>query len=616
MSPKVRQLPEDLVARIAAGEVVERPASVIKELVENSLDAGASRVAVAIEGAGRTRIMIADNGCGMSKEDALLALRRHATSKISKLEDLESIGTFGFRGEALPSVAAVSRMTLTTRSEDEQSGWEFTIEGGNLVSEKPVAREPGTTIDVRDIFFNTPARFKFLKSDTTERAQCLRVMEEMIFSSLGVTFELKNEQNKPITFRAARGLTPETQAEAVKTRLTEAWGPRWSRGLLPVFHGTEHFRVSGVVSSQDAHQATSRYQFLYINRRPVQNRRLARAIYDSYLGELPSLRHPAWALFLEVDPAMVDVNVHPSKREVKLTHESELFGFLHAAVKVALRGGALAPSETPAMKFGQGREGFLAPPAPSSQGASSHRGPVPPPSPRAAETTHEIYKPLDSSSATQKTAEAAPFPSFAPAREERPELSDLRDVELAVIAQIRKTYIVAQTRSGLILVDQHAAAEQAAYERLMFNLKAAKRQVQMLLVPFTWEVALSLVPHVQASLDTLTRMGFVIEPFGGSTFVIKGIPSHLKEKTDLHSLLDGLTDELMSNGRAKDLDHRLAAMAACKASVKAGDALDLNACHTIIRQLSLCESPFTCPHGRPTVLRLPYPEIDRRFRRA
>lgn len=596
MSPRVHQLPEDLIARIAAGEVVERPASIIKELVENSLDAGADHVAVAIEGAGRTRILIADNGCGMTKEDALLALRRHATSKISRLEDLDAIDTYGFRGEALPSIAAVSRLTLTTRSSEEEMGWEFVIEGGKLISEKPVAREPGTTVDVKDVFFNTPARFKFLKSDPTERAQCLRVMEEMIFSSLGVAFELQTEKGKPVVFRGSEGLSPESRPEAVKARLTEAWGPRWSRGLLTVFHQTEHFRVGGVVSAQDAHQATSRYQFLYVNRRPVQNRRLARAIYDAYMGELPSLRHPAWTLFLDVDPATVDVNVHPSKREVKLTHESELFAFLHAAVKRALRGGVQAPMEERVSEFAA---------RPSAQPASF----------KAAESTaRQLYKSLDVSSAPP--ASAPTFPSFTVSKEERPELTDLRDAELAVLGQIRKTYIVAQTKSGLILVDQHAAAEQAAYERLIFNLKAAKRPVQMLLVPFTWEVALSLVPHVQASLDILTKMGFVIEAFGGSTFVVKGVPALLKEKFDLHSLLDGLTDELNSNSRGPDLDHRLAAMTACKASIKAGDPLDLNACHTIIRQLALCDSPFTCPHGRPTVIRLPYSDLDRRFRRA
>ncbi len=606
MAPQVKQLSEDLIARIAAGEVVERPASVIKELVENSLDAGSTHIAVVIEGAGRTLIHVSDNGCGMSKEDALLALRRHATSKISKFEDLEALNTFGFRGEALPSIAAVSKLTLTTRTADASSGWEFVIEGGKLISEKPIAREPGTTIDVRDIFFNTPARFKFLKSDPTERAQCLRVMEEMIFSSTHVTFELQTEKEKPIVFRANKENDERQKPDVVKTRLTEAWGARWARSLLPVFKADNHFRVAGVVSNQSAHQTTTRYQFLYINGRPVQNRRLSRAIYDAYQGQLPSLRHPAWALFLDLDPATIDVNVHPSKREVKITHESELYGFLNSAIKAALRGESAPMIERRVASF-------LAAPAPS---VPLERRAPPSSTPWnvvVQSNTNQVYKPLSSVGSSAESVD--PLPGLGTS-EPHADISDLRDPELVVLGQIRKTYIVAQTRNGLLIVDQHAAAECAAYERLMFNLKAEKRPVQMLLVPFTWEVAMSLLPQVQENLDVLARMGFVIEPFGGSTFVIKGVPAQLREKFDVHSLMDGLSDELESHHRARDLDHRLAAMAACKSSVKAGDPLDNQACAAIINQLTVCNSPFTCPHGRPTVIRTPYTELDRRFRRA
>lgn len=595
---KIHQLPEDLVARIAAGEVVERPAAVLKELIENSLDADATLIQVAIDGAGRSRISVSDDGCGMTREDARMALRRHATSKISQLEDLDRIGTFGFRGEALPSIAAVSRFRLTTRSAEEDSGWEFMVEGGKLLSEKPVAREPGTTIEVLDLFFNTPARFKFLKSDATEKAQCLKVLEEALFSSLAVGFEVRIDKARPAVFPAAKPKTVSELNEALNARLTEAWGARWSRGLLPVFAETPHFRVYGEITNQASHQATARTQFLYINRRPVQNRRLTRAIYDAYVGQLPSLRHPGWALFLDVDPSTVDVNVHPSKREVKLTHESEIYGFLNNAIRQALRG-VVSAEEHPV------RASVSAPVMERS--SASTATPPPPPfvkkpiPPVARESIHQIYTPLE-------------LPSFEkPDETRRPELTDLRDPNLLVLAQIRKTYIVAQTESGLLIADQHAAAEKAAYERLMFNLKAAKRSVQMLLVPFMWEVSMSLKPQVEENLELFTRMGFVIEAFGGATFVIKGVPGNFPEKLDLTSLLDGLSDELSKPGA--QLEHRMASMAACKASIKAGDALDPKACKDILLQLSFCEAPFTCPHGRPTVIRIPYDELDRRFRR-
>ncbi len=608
MPSRIHALPEELVARIAAGEVVERPASILKELVENSLDAGSTHIAVSIEGAGRTLIRITDNGSGMTKEDALMALKRHATSKISSFDDLESLHTYGFRGEALPSMAAVSRLTLLTRAEEEETGWKIEIEGGKVVSTSPTPRDVGTTIEVRDVFFNTPARFKFLKSDGTERAQCLRVMEEMIFSSPAVTFELQVEKAKPTVFRGfVESDRPEAHTEALKTRLIEAWGSRWARSFLSVYKETPHFRAMGVVTNQGGHQATSRYQFLYVNKRPVTNRRLARAIYDAYQGQLPSLRHPGWALFLDVAPETVDVNVHPSKREVKLTHESELYAFLNSAVKEALRGMPPSMSRTN-VSVPVGAPQTVARESGASYQAASLSAPS---SLGSIHSESAAFENLPESS----SAAAPAFLEFA-TEETRPELADLRDPELLVLAQLRKTYIVAQTRQGLILVDQHAAAEQAAYERLLFNLKADKRAVQILLVPFTWEVALSLKPHVEANLERLQRMGFIIEEFGGETFIVKAVPAHLSEGIDLHSLLDGLSDELTSNHRAADLDHRLAAMAACKASVKAGDPLNNNAAQQIIRQLALCSSPFTCPHGRPTVVRFPYNELDRRFRRS
>jgi DNA mismatch repair protein MutL len=607
MPSRIHALPEELVSRIAAGEVVERPASILKELVENSLDAGSTHIAVSIEGAGRNLIRISDNGSGMTQEDALMALKRHATSKITSFDDLESLHTYGFRGEALPSIAAVSRLTLTTRSEDDDAGWKIDIEGGKVTSAMPFPREVGTTIEVRDVFFNTPARFKFLKSDGTERAQCLRVMEEMIFSSPSVTFELQVEKAKPTVFRGfVESDRPEAHTDALKTRLIEAWGSRWARNFLPVYQETPHFRVSGTVTNQGGHQATSRYQFLYVNKRPVTNRRLSRAIYDAYQGQLPSLRHPGWALFLEVAPETIDVNVHPSKREVKLTHESELYGFLNSAVKDALRGTPPSAGRSNAVPVGAPRH------VAQETGGAYKAAPLASSSPSGwARPENTAFETIPESAPAATPA----FPQFAVA-ETRPELADLRDPELFVLAQLRKTYIVAQTKQGLILVDQHAAAEQAAYERLLFNLKADKRAVQMLLVPFTWEVAMSLKPHVEANLERLTRMGFLVEEFGGNTFIVKAVPAHLPEGIDLHSLLDGLSDELTSNHRAADLDHRLAAMTACKASVKAGDPLDNNAAAQIIRQLTLCSSPFTCPHGRPTVVRFPYSELDRRFRRA
>jgi DNA mismatch repair protein MutL len=615
-SPRIRRLPEDLVARIAAGEVVERPASALKELLENSLDAGARRVVITIEGAGRALLRISDDGCGMTREEAKLSLERHATSKISSLEDLERIQSFGFRGEAVPSIAAVSRFRLTTRSEGDDTGWDLQLDGGKLLSEAPAARERGTTIEVRDLFFNTPARFKFLKSDATERAQCLRVVEEAVFAFPTVEFEVRSETGAPVVFRAGRVPDGPAAVDTLRARLVEAWGPRWTSGVLPVAAESPHFAVWGALTDQGAHQGSARHQHLYINRRPVQNRRLARAVYEAYAGQLPSLRHPGFVLFVTVDPTTVDVNVHPSKREVKLTHESELFGFLLTSARGALTRTAQAPvaafakSNILATISDVASAGVA---EPSLERATS--APVPewpsfptspaaprPSNPSVRESLDHLYRPL---------------PGFAPAAEERPELVDLRDPSLIVLGQVRRTFLIAQTENGLLLADQHAAAEKVAYERLLANIKSAAPEIQMLLVPFTWEVSMALAATVQGGLETFRRMGFDIAPFGGSTFVVKGVPGVLGEKYDLHELLDEMVESASEPGerRGPGLEHRLAAAAACKASVKAGDPLDAAAGRRILAELARCESPFTCPHGRPTVLRLGYGELETRFRR-
>jgi DNA mismatch repair protein MutL len=442
MPPRIQQLPDDLIARIAAGEVVERPASVVKELMENSLDAGADNISVTIEGAGRKKIAISDNGHGMTRADALLAVRRHATSKISAYEDLETIATYGFRGEALPSIASVSRFRLTTRCAEDDSGWEFIWEGGKLVSEKPIGRDVGTTIEVSDLFFNTPARFKFLKSDPTERAQCLRVIEEMVFSSLGVTIQVRGDDARPVVFRNSAEARRD-RVDALQNRVTEAWGIRWGRSLEKVGSETSHFRLWGVVTNQASHQATARNQFLFINKRPVQNRRLSRAIYDAYRGQLPSMRHPSWVLFLEVQPSTVDVNVHPAKREVKLTHESEIYGFMLGSVQRALSKTQEITTEffTPKTE-----PAFTMPNVPAKSA---------------------FMPPFSTVVAASAAMRPAPAPVFAPTME-RP-VFEFRSQSLHAMAQVGATYIVAQTADGLVLIDQHAAAEKVIYERLFAN---------------------------------------------------------------------------------------------------------------------------------------------------
>lgn len=622
MNPRIQQLPEELVAKIAAGEVIERPASVLKELIENSLDAQATDISIDIEGAGRAKMVISDNGCGMSKDDLHLAIRRHATSKISTLEDLEKIATFGFRGEALPSVAAVSRLKIVSRSVTDPSGWEIELEGGKIKSEKPVARDVGTTIEVRDLFFNTPARFKFLKADSTERSACLRTIEEIAFAAPAVSFKVNVEKNKPIIFPSHDLSTPEKKQLALKARLWEAWGAKFAKGMENLNVAEPHVAISGIVSNTAQHQATSRQQVLYINRRPVQNRRLTRAVYDGYRGQLPSGRHPAWVIFLDINPQAIDVNVHPAKKEVKISFENEIYGMILRAVQKSL----FKSEEFPVGAF-ENKANFSVDLANSSPGAApaplfpptTSRPAADPTNPSIVTAIRELYRTIPQrdpfSAVAQNSAESLQVErSF-----QQDELAGMRNKKFKALAQVGQLFILAEEEEGVVIVDQHAAHEKVIYEKLFQNSQSQAPDVQLLLVPFSWEVSASTSAQVQGHIHTLNKLGFIIDPFGGNSFLIKGYPRGLGDKFDLHSLLDGLSDvlgESSGNASGPNFEHRLSSMAACKAAVKAGDSLDLRECQGLLEELVKCEAPFTCPHGRPTLIRLPFVDLERKFRRS
>ncbi|MBI4397471.1 MAG: DNA mismatch repair endonuclease MutL, partial [Elusimicrobia bacterium] len=333
----VHKLPEDLISRIAAGEVVERPAAVLKELLENAVDAGAKRISVEWNGAGRERIRVTDDGCGMTPEDARLALERHATSKISVFDDLEKIGTFGFRGEALPSIAAVSRFQLITRPTGAKEGWSIAMEGGKVLREGPAGAPAGTTVLVEDLFFSTPARRKFLKSDATEKGLLFRTLEDLALSSRGIHFQVSSEKKDVLSLHPSRENIP--PVEGLLERLQSLWGKDRLGALKPVSQSGRFMNVWGWVSDIHSHQAGARTQRLLINNRPVVHRRITHALYEAYRGSLPSGRHPLAVLFLEVDPSLVDVNVHPAKREIRLSHEEEIYGFILQSLRSALSGG-------------------------------------------------------------------------------------------------------------------------------------------------------------------------------------------------------------------------------------------------------------------------------------
>jgi DNA mismatch repair protein MutL len=592
--PPVRKLPEELIRHIAAGEVVERPASALKELIENSLDAGARRIVVSWEDAGRKSLRVADDGCGMSPEDARLALERHATSKISALDDLSAIGTFGFRGEALPSLSAVSRFQLVTRAAQAGEAWSIQIEGGKVLREGPAGAPGGTTVLMEDLFFNTPARLKFLKSEPTEKALLLRVVEDAAFSARGVAFQVHSNKREVLNLRAApAGMA---SVDALRERLGEAWGADKAASLKPVSAEGKFMTVWGLLSDLHAHQPTARLQRFYINGRPVTHRRLTHALYDAYKGRLFTGRHPAAALFLEVNPALVDVNVHPAKREVRLSNEGEMHDFLSRALQDALAGAVRMPSafQAPATP-----PSFYPPPAAGAR-----------PSWAESRAAYEVQSPPPGATAALLPALEVKSEGDAPLP-----LGLFREAFIEPLAQFENTYILARHADAFLIFDQHAAAERALYERLRDAAEGGEPVRQALLLPWVWEVSPEAAALIQGRLEDFRRLGYDLEPFGSQAYRVKAVPGLLGDSARVKELLEGLVGDMLADKIPRDWD-ALLVRTACRGSVRAGDVLQAPQMKQVIKDLQSCRSPWSCPHGRPTFLRLDPADLSRRFRRT
>lgn len=585
---KIQKLPETLIRLIAAGEVVERPASVVKELVENSLDAGATRISVDLWGAGRTRIRISDNGEGMSKEDAELALDRHATSKLRALDDLHALHTFGFRGEALPSIAAVSKLDLSTRTADAKTGWRIQLEGGKVLSSAPFGMDHGTTIDVQDLFFNTPARLKFLKKDGTERTHLLKTLQEMALAHPSVRFEVSMDGKSVMNLPASHELGG---------RVADAWGISVIEKLVPIDVTQGPVRIRGFVNAVPAHHASKVFQTLFVNNRPVQQRMLSHAIYEAYHEWLPVGRHPVFVLFVDIDPTLVDVNVHPTKREVRFTDERALYDVLYRRIRDLFRDRV----DAPVVRQGESlASSFL----PSNRGQTWSR---------PAEGGNTSTLTLEQAAAgffsqsplLQDTAPSIATPSF-----------DAKQVRY--LGQLKQVYLLAELEEDFLLIDQHAAAERVLYERILGQSLKRGAPRQALLTPLLWETSAPLAEIVRTYQKELEALGFNLEAFGPTTFALKEWPSALPQSRQAKRFLEEVI-EALSNEHPTDktvIQHQIAARAACRSAIMANDFVAPEEAIQLIKDLSACERPMTCPHGRPTHIRFPLTELHRRFRRT
>jgi DNA mismatch repair protein MutL len=606
----VRQLSEGIVNRIAAGEVVERPASVVKELVENALDAGATRIEVVTDGGGRRLIRVSDDGAGMTHDDLTLAVERHATSKLPN-DDLLDIRTLGFRGEALPSIGAVARLAITTRHAGEPHGWAITVDGGRKAQVKPGPLGEGTRVEVRDLFYATPARLKFLKSDRSEGEAIREVVRRLAMSRPDVAFTLAGEERAPVTWAAAL-----PGASGRLARLADILGGEFRANAVEVRGGDARLAVEGFAALPTLTRANSLGQYLFVNGRPVRDKLLIGVVRAAYADYLPRDRHPLVALFVTLDPREVDVNVHPAKAEVRFRDGGLVRGVLIRALQEALA----REGQRAATTGGSATVAAFRPAALPRRGSWDWRhSPARPSDARGVSLAARGHGAAGLAEAAQ-----AAFDVGGPAADARVDARidaaepDLLDRPLgAARAQVHETYIVAQTRDGIVIVDQHAAHERIVYERLKAALASAGIARQILLIPEIVELDPADVERLNARAGELARYGLAIEPFGPGAVAVRETPSLLGE-INAQALVRNLAEHMAEWDEALPLERRLmhvAATMACYGSVRAGRRLKGEEMNALLREMEATPNSGQCNHGRPTYVELKLSDIERLFGR-
>ena len=653
---RIRLLPEHVANQIAAGEVVERPASVVKELVENALDAQATRITVEVQAGGRSLIRVTDDGLGMSRDDALLCLERHATSKIQRAEDLAAITTMGFRGEALPSIASVSRLSLTTGERDggNPAATQIIIHGGKIVEVKEAGAPHGTAIEVRQLFFNLPARRKFLRSEETEYAHINHYLTLAALAHPHVAFTFLKDGKSVWKLAAVNtDASPEGRIAALRERMRSLFGDE--QKLLAVEFSAElpappaeanedafaadsssvvpppsAFRLWGLIGAPGVSRSTRENQHVFVNRRPVENRGLSFALVEGYHTALMKGRFPVCCLFLEIDPSLVDVNIHPSKREVKFHNERvvrELTGRairetlmrFHGTTDPAPPPGPIAPPlhhsiAPPAVPVPTTKEFPQFTPLTGTPLAASERG----------RSESVISKPVISA---VNVVPPAPVPTGSlntdslitpPAPPRAPlEPTPLLRVPLRLVGVVGRLYVVLESDRGLVLMDQHAAHERVLFEQMLDRLQTGDVPQQRLLLPETVELSVKDAHFLRENLASLTRLGVGLSEFGERTFLLDGLPPMVKAPDARRFVLE-LIDELTAAGAqvtAQRLGEHPIVKTVCRHAVKANDPLGGPELENLVNDLRSCSMPYTCPHGRPTLIEMNYRELEKKFGR-
>ena len=598
----IRQLPDTLINQIAAGEVVERPASVVKELVENALDAGARRIDIDLEDGGIRLIRIRDDGGGIDPVELPLAVQRHATSKIASIDDLEAVATLGFRGEALPSVASVSRFRLTSRRAGSEHGALLQVDGGKVGEVTPHAHPPGTTVEVRDLFYNVPARRKFLRAERTELSHIEDWLRTLALARPDVELRVAHNGKPSRRWKGEAQLQEGTMLSDV--RLHEALGEDFSRNALRVDHAGAGMRLHGWIAQPAYNRASADQQYLYVNGRSVRDRNVSHAIRQAYADVLFHGRHPAYVLFLELDPRGVDVNVHPAKHEVRFRESRLVHDFvyrtLHAALAETRAGASALPMQAP-----------LPAQAWAARGASMQAPMQAPIGLRVADAP-AAYEALY---APREAAANAPQPATAPMPDDAP--GGMPPLGFAV-AQLHGIYILAENADGLVVVDMHAAHERIGYEKLKAAHDGAGLRTQPLLVPASLAVSEREADVAEREAETLAGLGFEVQRRGPQSLLLRSVPALLAHG-DVEALLRDVLADLREHGstrRVDDTRDALLATMACHGAVRANRRLTLPEMNALLREMEATERSGQCNHGRPTWTRFSLAEMDRWFLRG
>ena len=611
----IRILPDTLVNQIAAGEVIERPASVVKELVENAIDAGASSIEITLVDGGKSLIAVADNGKGMAREDLELAVERHATSKLPD-DDLFHIGYLGFRGEALPSIASVARLSVTSRSRQAENGWRMEVNGGVKQSPVPAASAAGTRVEVRDLFYAAPARLKFLKTAAGEVTQCVDIVNRIALANPQISFYLIDEQKKKISLNACQG----ELFDARLKRLSDVMGREFGENSLLINAERDHLRISGYVSLPTYNKANSLSQYLFVNNRPVRDKLLLGAVKGAYQGVLEIGRYPLCALFFDVDPDYVDVNVHPTKSEVRFFDGAAVRGLLVSAIRNALTAGSrqtAAPANLASFLQDSLENASLTAPLLMSDDKeeAAFLNDCHQPAPSAFRRT---LPPLPSRPRTAALPELERKFSVRAEEDDNSRYADADGVLGQAKAQFHNTYIISQTEDSIVLIDQHAAHERIVMEKMKKALNEGRKPAtQMLLIPEIVELDACDKQRLLENAENLDQLGLSVEEFGPSAVIVREIPALIKD-CDTQKLVHDLAEQIAEWGSdfalTEKLNHIVATMA-CHGSVRAGRSLNLAEMNHLLREMEQTPNSGQCNHGRPTYIELKLKDIDKLFHR-